>query len=131
MMRKKISMFVLGCAATPMAFAATNVRLDSYSVEKQQLLAPAEVRDANGAARSVNAMYVVRVKGLIPTNQAHPVQIFIGDTPIREYGATKDGIYFKVSDPTLLRQFHGKPFRFVTHAQPAKQSALIFNAPAE
>lgn len=124
-------MFVLGCVAAPVVLAAANVRLDSYSIEKRALPAPIETADANGVARTISNVHVVRIKGVIPTNQAHPVQLFIGDTPIREYGATKDGIYFNVYDPKQLRQLHGKPFKFATHKQGLQQTGLVFNAPAE
>ena len=83
------------------------------------------------AARGFNAVYLVKVKGVVPVNHALPVQLFVGDTPIREYGATKDGIYFKVYDPRVLKQMHGKPFRYATGAKAARQTALIFKAPAE
>ena len=124
-------MFLLGCLAAPAVLAAPNVRLDSYAIEKRPLSATLQVQDAGGGARSINHVYVVRIKGVVPTNFAHPVQIFIGDMAIREYGATKDGIYFKVYDPQVLRQLHGKPFKYVMHGQPGKQTALVFNAPAE
>lgn len=119
------------CLAAPTVLAATAVRLDSYSIDKSPLPAPLSVPDAAGVARTADHVYVVRIKGVIPTTQAHPVRLFIGDTPIREYGATRDGIYFKVYDLGLLRQLHGKPFRYLVPGQSATQTALIFHAPAE
>ncbi|QAU32996.1 hypothetical protein [Janthinobacterium sp. 17J80-10] len=129
-MKLTMPMLVLGCLAAPGLFAA-NVRLDSYSVEKKQLPAAMAARDAAGAERAFDKVYLVKVKGVIPTNYAQPVQLFIGDMPIREYGATRDGIYFKVYDPLVLKQMHGKPFRYAADAKATRQSALIFKAPAE
>jgi hypothetical protein len=129
-MKLTIPMLVLGCLAAPGLFAA-NVRLDSYSIEKKALTAPQAARDAAGAERSFNAVYLVKVKGVVPTNYALPVQLFVGDIPVREYGATKDGIYFKVYDPRVLKQMHGKPFRYAAAGSAARQTALVFKAPAE
>lgn len=129
-MKKTIPMLLLGCLAAPGLFAA-NVRLDSYSIEKKALAAPQAARDAAGAERAFNAVYLVKVKGIVPTNYALPVQLFIGDVPVREYGATKDGIYFKVYDPQVLKKMHGKPFRYAAAGSAARQTSLVFKAPAE
>ena len=129
-MKLNIPMLLLGCLAAPGLFAA-NVRLDSYSIEKKQLAAPLTARDAAGAEHNFKAVYLVKVKGVVPTNHALPVQLFVGEYAIREYGATRDGIYFKVYDPLVLRQMHGKPFRYAAEAKAARQTALIFKAPAE
>lgn len=131
-MKLTLPMLLLGCLATPGLLAANKVRLDSYSVERRQLPAPRIARDANGGERAVDRVYVVKVKGVVPSNHAMPVQLFIGDTPIREYGATQDGIYFKVYDPRVMGQLHGKPFRYATaDSRGVRQTALIFKAPAE
>ncbi len=129
-MKLNIPMLLLGGLAAPALFAA-NVRLDSYSVEKRQLPAAVAARDAGGAERAFDKVFLVKVKGVVPTNHALPVQLFVGDMPIREYGATKDGIYFKVYDPRVLKQMHGKPFRYAADAKAARETSLIFKAPAE
>ncbi|TCS33749.1 hypothetical protein EDC30_11539 [Paucimonas lemoignei] len=130
-MKKTIPMLLLGCLAAPGLYAANNVRLDSYSIEKKALVAPQAARDAAGAERSFHAVYLVKVKGIVPTNYALPVQLFVGDIPVREYGATRDGIYFKVYDPQVLKKMNGKPFRYATVGKAAQQTALVFKAPAE
>lgn len=129
-MKLTIPMLLLGSLAAPGLFAA-NVRLDSYSIEKKSLAAPQAAKDAAGVERAFNAVYLVKVKGVVPTNYALPVQLFVGDIPVREYGATKDGIYFKVYDPQVLRQMHGKPFRYAAANSAARQTSLMFRAPAE
>ncbi len=129
-MKLNIPMLLLGGLAAPAVFAA-NVRLDSYSIEKRQLPAAMAARDAAGAERAFDKVYLVKVKGVVPANHALPVQLFVGDMPIREYGATKDGIYFKVYDPRVLKQMHGKPFRYAADAKAARPTSLIFKAPAE
>jgi hypothetical protein len=133
-MKKNILTLLIGslaAAAATTSFAAPPVRLDSYSVEKRALREAVESVDADGARRPFNQVYVVRLKGVIPTTQAHPVKLFIGDMPVQEYGATKDGVYFHIYDPKQLRNLHGKAFRFATHGKGPQQSALVFNAPAE
>ncbi len=129
-MKLNLAMFLLGCLAAPGLFAA-DVRLDSYAIEKKTLPAAMAARDAAGAERAFGEVYVVKVKGVVPTNHALPVQLFVGDMPIREYGATRDGIYFKVYDARVLKQMHGKPFRYAANAKAARQTSLIFKAPAE
>lgn len=129
-MKLPTAMFLLGCLAAPLAVAA-NVRLDAVSVEKKLLPNPTNAPDAAGIERPFGAVYLVRVKGAIPTQYALPVHLFVGHHPIREYGATPDGIYFKVYDPSLVKSLHGKPFRYAIDGKSVRETALIFKAPIE
>jgi hypothetical protein len=107
---------------------AGDVRLDSYSVERQHLKAPRSVRDVNGQRRFYSDVYIVKLKGDIPIYRAVPVQLFIGDDPIREYGATAGGIYFKVYEFEQLRRWDGKAFRYALRPGELTQTALTFHA---
>lgn len=122
-------LIALACLLASNIATADQVRLESVSVHKQ---IPAQVSAEPGAeSQAAPVEYVVRIKGTLPTARALPVQLFIGDYPIREYGTTSDGIYFKLRDPQLLRQLHGKPFRYATGPGTPRQTGLVFQAPAE
>jgi hypothetical protein len=129
-MKLTMPLLLLGCFMGSNLFAAT-IQLDSYSIEKRPLPTPMVALDAAGNTRTFDVEYLVKVKGAVPTTRALPVYMFIGDYPIREYGATADGIYFRVTDPQVLRQMHGKPFRYAVNAQAVRQTPLIFRAPTE
>ena len=107
------------------AFAA-DVRMNSYSIERQALRAPAYATDTAGRRRLFNEVYIVSIKGSIPTFGALPVQIFIGEEPVREYGGTGDGIYFKVHDAYQLQRWAGKPIRYVIGPGMVRDSGLVF-----
>lgn len=123
-MRKIVSSISL-CMFCVSAFAA-EVRMNSYSVERQALRAPAYATDTAGRRRLFNEVYIVSIKGSIPTFGALPVQIFIGEEPVREYGSTGDGIYFKVYDRDQLQRWNGKPIRYVIWPGTIQESGLVF-----
>lgn len=121
----KIVTFISLCMFCVSAFAA-EVRMNSYSVERQALPAPAYANDAAGRRRLFNEVYIVHIKGSIPTFGALPVQIFIGEEPVREYGSTSDGIYFKLYDPDQFQRWNGKPIRYLIWPGTMQNSGLVF-----
>lgn len=123
-MRKIVTLLSL-CMFCAMAFAA-EVRMDSYAVERLALRSPVYATDAAGRKRLFNEVYIVSIKGSIPAFGARPVQIFIGEEPVREYGSTSDGIYFKVYDPDQLQRWDGKPIRYVIWPGKLQDSGLVF-----
>lgn len=123
-MRKIVTLISLCmfCVSAP----AAEVRMDSYLVERQALRSPVYASDAAGRRRIFNEVYIVSIKGSIPTFGALPVQIFIGEEPVREYGSTSDGVYFKVHDRDQLQRWDGKPIRYVIWPGTVQNSGLVF-----
>lgn len=127
---KNVFTFLLLLGFIPSIAWAGEVQLYSYAVEKQSLKAPVMKADARGEKRQFDSVYIVRIKGQIPVHRAVPVQLFIGDHPIREYGSTGDGIYFKVYDVALLRRWHGKSIRYAVKPNEIRDSGLTFHSDA-
>jgi hypothetical protein len=124
---KKIAslLFLSLCFSLPPA-AARDVQLQSLAIEKQTLKTSVTAIDVAGRRRAFNEVFIVRIKGRIPVYDALPVQLLIGDEPVREYGASGDGIYFKVYDPEWLKRWQGKPIRYVVPPGKAIDSGLLF-----
>lgn len=120
----------LGLAPNMPIASAADVRVDSYVLEKQTLKTPRVAADARGEKRSFSEVYVVKLKGNIPTYGAMPVLLFIGDEPIREYGATPDGVYFKVYDRSQLQRWAGKPIRYALRPGEMHDTGVIFRGDA-
>jgi|GEM_PF-3243065 len=111
-------LFVLGTALDSRAQeptatgSAPAVHLDSYQVVRQELKAPARVRDTEGREQSYHQVYLVTVKGTFPRDQGLGMELYIGDYRVPEYGGTADGLYFRLYDPKLLTALEGKEFRY-------------------
>lgn len=86
------------------------ISISSYDIYIQVLTKPRIIVDAKGQQKSYTKAYVVRLKGYFAVDRAIPVDVYIGDYKIPEYGGTKDGIYFKVYDEKLLQKLDNQAF---------------------
>lgn len=62
----------------------------------------------NGEEKSYTKAHKVSLQGSFMVDRAIPVEIFIGDYRVPEYGGTPDGIYFKIYDEKLLKSLNNQ-----------------------
>ena len=77
------------------------INITSYEILVQELKKPYIKIDGKGMKRSYTKVYIIKLKGYFGEVGAIPVDIFIGNYKVPEYGGTKDGIYFKVYEEKL------------------------------
>jgi hypothetical protein len=102
------------------------IKITGYDIYEQKLRGPMTVMDVHGAKRTYTKVYVVELKGEFGEPSAIPLDIFIGDYKIPEYGGSKEGIYFKIYDKKLLEQLEKKPFGYGYQNQKIKTLGLMF-----
>lgn len=102
------------------------IRITGYEIRVQEFKKPFERIDEKGAMRRYSKAYVVHVRGSFGEPRAIPVEVYIGDYKVPEYGGTKDGIYFKIYDEELLQRLNGKPFGFGFENQKVKTFEVRF-----
>jgi len=88
------------------------IEIRSYEIALADLERPETRLDAKGVKRTFGQVYIVELKGDFGEPGAIPVDIYIGDHKIEEYGGTRDGIYFKVYDEALFDRLEGQPFAY-------------------
>ncbi|WP_372364586.1 hypothetical protein [Candidatus Uabimicrobium sp. HlEnr_7] len=84
-----------------------NVALRACRVTQKTLRKPI----SQGKSTYTN-VYVISIDADLPNNYAIPVDIFVGDYQITEYGGTSTGIYFHIYNPQQLVSLNGKPIAY-------------------
>ena len=112
--------------ASPAAAAGPTLRIRGVSVEKKALAKAVERPDAQGHRRAFTEVAVVEIQGDFPPPMDQSLDLFLGDDPIPEYGTSKDGIYFKVYDPALLKRFEGREIRYRVGAEKVRSTGARF-----
>jgi hypothetical protein len=102
------------------------ISIASYDISVQEFDKPFTKIDEKGVKRSYKKAYVVRLRGNFGEIGAIPVDIFVGDYRIPEYGGTKDGIYFKIYDDELLEKLEGKPLGYGFQGQKVETLDIQF-----
>lgn len=102
------------------------VTISAYDIYEQRLKQPMTVMDIRGVKKTTEKIYIVELKGEFDEPGAIPVDIFIGDYKVPEYGGTKEGIYFKIYDGELLQRLEAKPFGYGYKDQKIKTFKLKF-----
>ena len=105
--------------------------IKSHQIFIQQLKQPLTRRDERGEERQYREIYVVELKGYFGEARAIPIEVYIGDYKIPEYGGTKDGIYFKIYDRALLDRLEGQAFALGIENQKMEILKLRFTPSAQ
>ncbi len=100
--------------------------ISSYEILIQTFDKPITRIDDKGEKIKYEKAYVIKLMGNIDVSGAIPVDIYIGDYKIPEYGGTKDGIYFKIYDEKLLKDLENKPFGYGFQKRKIKTFDLKF-----
>lgn len=103
------------------------IRVSGYEIFEQDFEKPLIRLDERGARRSYTRAYVVHLKGNFGEIRAIPVDIFIGDYKVPEYGGTKEGVYFRIYDEKLLEKLEGRPFAYGFQGQKIKTFEIRFS----
>lgn len=107
------------------------LHIKDYKIFVQQLERPVMRKDAKGEKQRYEKVYVVELKGYFGEPRAIPIDIYIGDYRIPEYGGTKDGVYFKIYDSALLERLEGQPFALGIENRKVKILKLKFTPSAQ
>lgn len=121
----------LACAGSPavlgqQAEPRRAVTIRSYEIGLAELPRPEVRRDSAGVERSYDRVYVVHLKGDFGAPRAIPVDIWIGDYKVEEYGGTEEGIYFKVYDEGLFDRLENQPIAWGLQGQKVATVELRF-----
>ena len=131
MNRKITVVLLLVLVALPIAASAQERRrgleIRSYEIALADLERP-ETRVTDGVRRTFEQVYIVELEGDFGAFGAIPVDVYIGDHRIEEYGGTRDGIYFKVYDEALLDRLEGQPFAYGFEGRKVETLDLRFTA---
>ena len=131
MNKKTTVVLLLVLLALPIAASAQErrrgVEIRSYEIALADLDHP-ETRIADGVRRTFSQVYIVELKGDFGEIGAIPVDVYIGDHKIEEYGGTHDGIYFKVYDEALFDRLEGQPFAYGFEGEKVETLDLRFTA---
>lgn len=103
-----------------------NISISSYEISVHEFEKPFMKIDTKGTKRSYTKVYIINLKGNFGEPSAIPVDIFIGDYKVPEYGGTKDGIYFRIYDEKLLEDLENKQFSYGFQNQKVKTFKLRF-----
>jgi hypothetical protein len=102
------------------------IRITRYEIFEQDFEKPLIRLDERGAPQSYNHAYIVHLKGDFGKHGAIPVDVFIGDYIVPEYGGTSEGIYFRIYEEKLLEKLAGLPFSYGFEGQKVKTTAVRF-----
>ncbi len=105
---------------------ARGIGVDSYAIVVEELAKPVIRVDDKGIEKSYDRVWVVTLEGDFGEARATPLDVFIGDYNIPEYGATEDGIYFKIYDEGRLDELEGQPFGFGLMGEKLETSDVLF-----
>lgn len=119
-----LSMIVLPLFSQGHGKRRQEITITSYDISVQVYEKPFAKLDEKGQKKSYSKAYVVRLKGNFGEVRAIPVDIFIGDYKVPEYGGTEDGIYFKIYDEKLLQKLENKAFGYGYQNQKIKTFKL-------
>lgn len=86
---------------------AREVELRGYSIHRVALAHPHRVLGADGREREFGEAYVVRLEMTLPRPGGPAMELYVGETRIREYGGWKGGLYFKVYEASKLERLAG------------------------
>jgi hypothetical protein len=115
-------------AAAPAQERPRDIEIRSFEIALADLDRPETRTDADGVKRTFGQVYIVELKGDFGEPGAIPVDVYIGDHKIEEYGGTRDGIYFKVYDEALFDRLEGKRFAYGFEGQKVETLDLRFTA---
>lgn len=124
-----IALFIVPGATAAQEPAELHIK--DYKILVQQLERPVMRKDAKGEKQRYEKVYVVELKGYFGGPRAIPIDIYIGDYKIPEYGGTKDGVYFKIYDSALLEKLEGQPFALGIENRKVKILNLKFTPSAQ
>ena len=88
------------------------IEIRSYEIALADLPRPETRADATGRKRTFDRVHIVELNGYFGEASAIPVDIYIGDYKVEEYGGSSDSIYFKVYDEALFERLEGQPFAY-------------------
>lgn len=86
---------------------AREVELLGYSIHRVALAHPHRVRGADGREREIGEAYLVRLEMILPRPGGPAMELYVGETRIREYGGWKGGLYFKLYEASELKRLAG------------------------
>lgn len=104
------------------------IEIRSYEIALADLPRPEKRLDALGRERTFDRVHIVELEGYFGEIGAIPVDIYIGDYKVEEYGGTPDGIYFKVYDEALFDRLEGQPFAYGLEGQKVDTLTLRFTS---
>lgn len=113
-------------AAQERAAQRPEIMIIGYEIKLQEFEKPIIRINEKGEMQRYTKAYVVYVKGSFGEPRAIPVEIYIGDYRVPEYGGMKDGIYFRIYEDTLLQRLEGKPFGYGYEGQKLKTFEVPF-----
>lgn len=124
-----LALLILPCASSGQARGekTQEIRITGYDIFEQDFEKPLTRIDERGARRTYGRAYVVHVKGSFGEPRAIPVDLFIGDYRVPEYGGTKEGIYFRIYDDTLLEKLEGRLFAYGFEGQKVRTTDVRFS----
>lgn len=86
---------------------AREVELRGFSIHRVALARPHRMLGAGGRERTFREAYVVRLEMTLPRQGGPAMELYVGETRIREYGGWKGGLYFKVYEASELKRLAG------------------------
>ncbi|HOC43255.1 MAG TPA: hypothetical protein PKJ99_09630 [Thermoanaerobaculales bacterium] len=116
-----------GLAQQEYGTAARSPRIDAYQIFQEDLAKPMVRIDETGVLRSYSRAYVVRLDGDFGEPRAIPLDVFIGDYKVPEYGGNETTLYFRIYDEALLRELEGQPFGFGFEGEKVRTFDLRFS----
>jgi len=125
-----VSLLILAAMCTAVfahAKGHDEASLKSYDVALVTLETPVTRADSTGRNVTLREVYLVRLLGKFPVNYAKPMELFIGDRKIGEYGSMPGGIYFIVLDKASLDHFAGKEFGYRLEGSDIKPLKTTFS----
>jgi hypothetical protein len=113
-MRISIALVLILAALASVAAAQEPAKavLKSYDVTLIKLDAPVTRANESGMKIALDQVYLVRLRGEFPVNSAKPMELYLGDKKIGEFGSWPGGIYFILLDKASLDAFTGKDFGY-------------------
>ncbi len=105
----------------------SEVAATGIDVALVDLETPLSTVDGDGAALVHHQAYLVRLQGRFPATGAKLFRLFVGDTPIEEYGSYPGGLYFYVPEKSKLTAMNGKTLRWKFSGQPLQEMGIQFD----
>lgn len=102
------------------------IEIRAVEIYSAPLPEPRLYRDSEGLERTAEDVLIVELEGDFGKARAIPVEIYIGDYKVEEYGGSEKGIYFKVYDPELLSRLEGRQLAYGFQGQKVRTLELRF-----